>query len=419
MLPGIAILRTPATWVGILLLAVSVSYSVSFPPATPDRYAVALTAAATGSLAFVAPVVAALAAWEAGRLRRAGWWRHAHARDNLLVAAGLAVPAILAGVVAFTGTVAAILIEHGQVVPDARLLGLSYAVIIAYALVGAAVGIRVPSVVAAPMVLLVLYVWMSFPRAVEPLWLRHLTGSLSSCCQLSDDIAPTAVLASFGVVISLMTGALLLIRRPSQRFPVAALVPPIIGLLAGASAVSGMGPDPVEPRNQRDLICTEPGIRVCVWPEHQARLADVTAVVVATHDEWKQRGLNVPMLVTEATQSPAAALSFEFTNASEAPDIVYSLAYGMILPLARCVDQPYDGAAAIDYVIAWLAATAGMPAAELSSRFGYEPAPGDPDVLETVDSVLALGSGAELAWFRTNLAAVRSCDKPPSLVPEG
>lgn len=414
---GGALLRTPATWLAAPLAAASVLYTFTYPPATPDPYPVALTAAGSVTLGFVTPVVAALAAWETGRLRRANWWNLPHVRPPWLAAMLLALPAIAAGSIAVTAAIAAANLLGGAWLPDLRVLGLSYAVIAAHGFAGAAIGMRMPPIMAAPVALFAFYLWMAFPRALDPLWIRHLNGSLSSCCQLSADLAPAALLASMLVVAGITASAVGATWRPSAQVPLTAAVPVITSLILGSAAVYGMGPDPATARSAGLLICERGSVQVCVWPEHRALLDSTVEYVDAGLEIWAAAGIERPNLVTEQTGAAPDAITFALSPSSGRWDIIHSLAYGVIGPLPACEAEPYLGGDAVDYLLSWLDSLAGMPPGELVTRFGYEPPPGEPSVLEVTNELSSIGVAAQKEWFERNVAAVRACDVRASLDP--
>jgi hypothetical protein len=413
----------PAAWLALPLILLSLIYAASYQPASDDPYNVALTAAATVSLGFVAPVCAALAAWEGGRLRRAEWWNLPHVRSLAGVATWSLVPVVLAGLLAVLAGAAVELAKGGLLaVPDLRLLGLSVLVIAAHSVVGFAVGLRVPVVIAAPSVLIGSYLWMAFPRAMEPLWLRHLNGSLSSCCLLQDELAPRAVAAAAVVAAGMVIGgATLLAQHWRWRNLALTLGALVLSFVIAVPLVAGMGPDPAVPRNAEELVCRQgSGVTVCVWPEHTGRLDEVLELTTQAVDRWEATGLPVPTTYSEqrATQLEAGSSSFGFSRRSSRGDILHALAYGLLPPWPPCADTgSYPGFDAQDAVHAWYDATAGMSMADLAQRFPPSGAPGVPSPLDILRALRATSPQARAAWLAANLAALASCDRAPQLLP--
>lgn len=300
-------------------------------------------------------------------------------------------------------------------VPDPRVLVVACAVVAAQALLGFAIGVRVPPVVAVPAVLLGGYAWIVLPIALEPLWLRHLTGAYLACCDVSTDLAPQAIAGSVVVVGGLVGTAGLLMRRGFAALRLAlAVAPTVLAFGVGAFLVHGLGHDPVVDRRAA-LACSSGQPRVCVWPEHRGRLEEVSTIAAQATEAWRKGGGTVPSEFSE--QRPAAlppgASSFGISLASGRGDIVVSLAQSLLPPPPQCAfgrTDPYYGVKAIPYVRAWLAAAVGLPPAELEQRFR-------PAVLSTVAAVRALPVEQQRAWLERNLAALKACGVQPQLEP--
>lgn len=413
----------PAVWLGLPLIVLSAIYALGYQPATEDPYGVSLTAAGTVTLGFVAPVCAALAAWEGGRLRRADWWSLPHVRPLAAVAGALLAPVIVAGLLA---VLAAIIVEFAKssllAIPDLRLVLLSLLVITGHAMVGFAVGLRVPVVVAAPSVLVASYLWMAFPRAMEPLWLRHLNGSLSSCCLPQDDLALSALVAAMLVALGMaLAGAVLIAQHGRWRNLVIGIGVLVASFGLASPLVADLGPDPVVARNADELVCRESGgMTVCVWPEHAERLDEVVGIATRAVERWRAVGLSVPSKYSEArvTDADAETSGFGFSRQSSQADILHTLAYGLLPALPTCAETgAYPGFDARDPIHAWYDATGGMSKADLEQRFPPSGVPGDPSPLEILNLLTAATPEARAAWLADNLAAAASCDRQPQLLP--
>ncbi|HET6380106.1 MAG TPA: hypothetical protein VFH63_03605 [candidate division Zixibacteria bacterium] len=405
------------------MIVLSAIYALGYQPATDDPYGVSLTAAGTVTLGFVAPVCAALAAWEGGRLRRADWWTLPHVRPLAMVAGALLAPVIVAGMLA---VFAAIIVEFAKggllAVPDLRLVVLSLFVSGGHAMVGFAVGLRVPVVVAAPSVLVASYLWMAFPRAMEPLWLRHLNGSLSSCCLPQDDLALSAVLAAAMVALGMVAaGGVLIALRGRWRNVVIGLGVLVASFGLAIPLVSGLGPDPVVARNPDSLVCrASSGVTVCVWPEHGERLEEVAGITTRAVERWRAVGLSVPSSYREArvTDADPETSGFGFSRHSSQADILHALAYGLLPAWPACAETgAYPGFDARDPLHAWYDATGGMSKADLEQRFPPSGVPGDPAPLEILNRLSAATPEERADWLADNLAAVASCDREPQLLP--
>lgn len=415
-MPWRAMLRTsPAVWLALPIMALAGLYTFGYSPATTDPYPLAHTSAGAVVLGFVAPICAAISAWESGRLQRAGLWRLPHARAPLVVAARALLLPVVVGMLAVLTAAEAQLLGAGLVWPDLRILGVAAIVIASHALLGFAVGTWLPVVVAAPTVLLVGYLWMALPRAFEPLWVRHLNGSYASCCTLQSDLAPGALLAVALVCAGFVGAAYLLLHRQQAAWqPAAAAAALTVGLVVGAVPIAGLGPDPTVARSEQALVCRGEQPEVCVWPEHTARLPEVLELASQAHDAWRSTGLAVPRTFSEGLG--ADVLSFGFSLEAGDPDVLHSMAFGMLPPLPACASQiGYPAAGALEYVHAWLDASAGMADAELQLRFQAAQPPGWPPVLEFVAELRTRSPEVQRRWAEANLHVLGDCESQPML----
>jgi hypothetical protein len=285
-------------------------------------------------------------------------------------------------------------------------------VIVAHSLVGFVVGLWLPVVAAAPLALMASWLWMALPRAVEPLWLRHLNGDFSSCCILQADLSRDAVIAALIVALGFVGAAVMVLtsRSRASSFGVAAVLP-IVGLTVGSSLVSDLGPDPATPRDPALLVCSSgPPPLACVWPEHTERLTEVADLVSAADAAWRAAGVPGRNRYSEADGS------LGFSNESTKADIIAGIAYGRLPPWPDCAaTEPYLAGVVADYVHAWLAATAGMADGELRTRFDFSALPGYPSVLDLVTELREEPSDVQRRWYETNIAALETCTLPAEL----
>jgi len=422
-MPVRSVLRVnTGSWLGLPVILLTALYSLTIRPATTDPYAIALAAAGTITVAFVAPICAALGAWEGARFRRAAWWGLPHVRSRAVVAVWSAVPIIVAGSIAVTTASIVQLASAGLVVPDVRLLALSVVVISAHTLLGFAAGLWVPVVIAAPAALILSFLWMAFPAAMEPLWLRHLTGSLSTCCLVQQDLASVAVVAAALVAVGMVAAALALIaqERWSRVRGALSIVPLVTAFAAGSVIASPLGPDPVIARDASALICARDptGLEVCIWPEHAGRLDEVRDIAARAIAAWDVAGIPAPRRFSEMEPANRVDPSFGISLKSTESDIIGALAYSLLPPWPSCADAgPYPSASVLDDLQAWFATVAGMSEPELARRFDVSAAPGDQTPLAVVRALRSRPPVVQREWVLRNLEAVRDCDGRPVNVP--
>jgi len=355
-IPLVALLVAP-----LALLSALIARS-DIPIRVPEAYGVGVTAAAMTPIFLVAPVAAALAAWEAGRLRRSGWHLMPHVRGMPAIALRALLPVFTMAGVALAVAFAARLQSAGEfVVPDPRLIAKSVAIIGAHSYLGFALGLRLPTLVATSSILILDYAWMVLPVASEPLWLRHLNGTWISCCAVYVDVASEAWWAAMVVAAGIATSGFLLMRWRSTPALVFGAVAPLAGAMFLASAlVSSMGPDPVRPRSSSELVCAGTAPRVCVWPEHSRRLAEVSGLVASSAHAWGRLGFEVATEYTEqrAAEGPQAVV-FGFGPHTRPADIVAGLA-NRYVPRGRCSAAAPPLRDARDYLRAWMLRSAAV-----------------------------------------------------------
>lgn len=404
---------SPIVWLSPFLLLLASVYPRVLSAVTSDPYPLAYAAVGAFSVVFVAPVCAACAAWEGGRLRRAEWFDRPHSRSPLVVALSLTYPIMILGVMILTVATMVTLLGTGLfVLPALHILLPKLAIIFVHVLLGFAVGVRLPTVIAVPGVLLIDYVWMTVPDALHPLWLRHLTGAWGSCCMVGSELAPQAILGTLIVVLGMAGTAILLLQQDRRLRQVwLAGVPLVLALVVGSVVVRDLGADPVVPRSPQLLVCSATEPRVCVWPEHRTRLDEVSALAVAASTRWRDAGVAVPSEFSEWHSLGILERGFGFSMASSMADLRVSLANSVLPSWPDCVlSGPYlAGPAEID-VLAWLVATSGASAEELNLRFG-------PETAQNIAVLQGLPLDEQQAWYQANVAAMSVCDQPPHPIP--
>lgn len=375
----------------LALLASLIGLS-DIPIRVPERYVLGLTAEALSSVFLVAPVSAALAAWEAGRFRRAGWHTWPHARPMFVVALRALVP-VMAVALLSLGAAVAVRFVRSEVLafPDVLLVAKTVAIVGAHVVFGFALGLNLPTTLAAPCVLILDYAWMVLPVSLQPVWLRHLNGTWISCCAVYVDVSPQAWMAAILVALAIGLAGLALMTLRSASARLGGVVAPLgVAALVASALVSSLGPDPVQPRSSAALVCADSHPRVCVWPEHRDRLATVGPVIVRAASAWHAAGFPTAGEYTEQRNATAGdAVPFGFAPRSRDVDVVAGLT-ATLVPFIRC--DP--GAAPLhdsrDYARAWL-----LGIASLDLRQAGYPA----EVAAQVDAIREEPMQLQRAWF--------------------
>ncbi|NJP69059.1 DUF7224 domain-containing protein [Streptomyces spiramenti] len=412
----------------------------------PGGYWVAGTAKAASALMFVAPAVAACAAWEAGRLRRAGVAGGTPVRGGFRIAAASLIPVLAMGLlallVALVGVRAGMTAAPGW--PEPVILAAAVVTLCGWLAVGYALGVWLPPAASVPVALVGGYLWQVYPPALEPLWLRHLTQPARGCCAAAESVAAGGVsgpaLAAVALTGTAVAAAVLSRRTPRRGAPggarsglvvAAALLVAVAAGVGAVRAVSGLGPDAVVARSADELVCVDAGgaTRVCVWAEHAPRLDETAEVVRAAVAGLAPVGVDPPELVTELpgealAYAPTAGAANDGAPSTGTPDrwtvtvrttasfttddIRTGLAAdltGALLdagtPATDCPADPVDAAEqgfqAADQLFAWLTVRAGAPPQEARDRF-------EPQLWTAVGAALEGDDAAQAAWFRATLA---------------
>jgi hypothetical protein len=400
----------PAAWFGVPITMLAAWYATLLP--SPPGYGTAATAAASGALPFIGAFVAACAAWEGSRLRRARIWGGPWARSGLHMAAGLLVGPVAAGLVA---TTAAVVVAHAGATafpPDLAIVGVLTLDILAYASIGFALGILAPAALAVPIAAVLPVLWLAFVPAMYPVWLRHLTGMYRDCCSLEQSLAPQAVLASVVLDVAFIATASVacVVSWPRLWRAVGAVGILAAGSLVGIRVASGLTFAPVMPRDASLLSCASGGgSEVCLWPEHAAASTQILATIADVRTRWLAAGIDAPTTFTEASGEHApGAIEVHLRDPLSKDGVIIALADGMLPPLAGC-GRATTGGIAIPYLQAWYAAAGGLSPTSLQ---GLD-APGDdvnPSILTVVDQLTQANASVRRAWAAKAAAIGQTCE---------
>lgn len=394
-----------------------------------------LLSAATSTVFVIGPVAAGAAAWQTGRLRRSHVLAWAPRRAHGWLTADVVLPVVAAG----WGTLALAIGRAVVIDPSppggwgAAAPGLAVAaavVIAALSALGALAGWFLPSVAAVPASMVVTYLWLVFPIAFEPMWVRHLTGFRSSCCYVGTEIVPSAAFAPAALGVGLVLAVALVVWRvpPTVARAGASIAVAVAAVFVARVPVADLGPDPVRARTT-GLECrpvTDGAVRsggadgaelseVCLWAEHEQLrsvvVGEVSALAAAAHD----RGVTLPRTVTEGPATDGVSPgAWRFGTSVDADpfEVRAALASGLLGTVA-CDDtiSGPSGPVATDLaVVAWLLLAAGTPGEEVATRLG-------PEARDAAEVVLMAPAQAQGEWFVAQIAALRDCARPSVPLP--
>ncbi len=398
----------PAVWllpVSSLLGAMVVRDSDD--PTSTYRLAVAVDAHLC--LFVLAAIGAGCTAWKAGRLRRGGWTRRPWVRSpgRLALAEATTTASIQLLAYAVVLVVTGLRSALGAVPADGAVVGTAAVVLLATGAVGWAVGWSIRTEVAVPAVVLGTYLAMVFPPAMEPLWLRHLTGLHDDCCTHGEVLARPVILAPMVLGLGLFVVSLLAVS--AWRRPVLGLV--AVGVLVASAAGAASMVDHLDDRSTAmrtsEVRCTSDRPALCLWPELADARPSVSAVVGDVIDRWAAAGIPRPERVsTRPADANAVTVVLPLGDEASPEAVRRILAWAMVpeLPETGCTDDgvpiAVDDAARV--ARAALALLAGVPEEQVRAELGD-------DLLPPVHRVLEAEPRARVRWLERVRAAVAAC----------
>jgi hypothetical protein len=369
------------------------------------------------TLMLLGPLMAALAAWMAGRNRRCrmdellATTPHSRTTHDLTVWVGTAVWGLLAYLEVALGL---IVITAQQATWGAPLwapiiqgaLGL-----IAYVSLGYAVGCYVPSRFTAPLVAMGMYILQYLPFLWYGSSLMYLmplkTETPSIYYPVEPNLGVPKALWLVGLATIGVTAVVLKERRTLARWSAVLLA--LLGTMTGATMVLQVDPSwedipvilPYQP------VCAEGQIEVCVHPAYKAVLPDAATIVEAVVRPL----LGIPGGPTRAEQSPSGellpngTLSFDLFHAPKYDFLPFHIATALVLDPDTAVGCEnagpcYPEAQRVqDVLSAWLMHQAGFKEDRIFAAADQQAA---------FDRFTALDATAQRQWLEANYTALRA-----------
>ncbi|MFF9900782.1 hypothetical protein [Streptomyces longispororuber] len=406
-MPWRALLRTSSAVWGLLPACLWMWVFAHQPDfAVEDRYWEAATAQITTVGIIPVSLCAAAGAWEAARLKRSRLASGAAARTPFAVALsqlrvvwGVGAACVLWALVCVAGWA-----TDGPRGPDLRVIGLLCLLLIAYTAVGYAAGWLFPGVLAVPAVAVATFLWLSYPVAVEPFWLRQLNGTnLTECCAYDRTLDHRALVAPALVATGLLVAAVVAVVARAWTVRLAGLLPLVVAVLVAVPLVDPLGFDPTKDRDTSALTCTGASPEVCLWPEQAQDAEKFRTWVGQSSARLRKAGVATPRTYTPAFSHP--------TRADVASSFVSALMPQSPPPCAQ--RRAWPGEAAYGPVAAWLEMTAGARPSDVAQRLDD-----GGRTLALVHDVRRLPTRAQQRWYETNRAALVHCDRKPELNPK-
>ena len=379
----------------------------AFVASSVDGYGLTASMRVISALPFVAPICAACAAWEVGRLRRGGIYDTTRCRSGLSVTARQIAPTLAIGVAALVESAVIVWPEvaAGRISPEPAVFAIGLAVLAGHVAFGVLWGRVLPAVIAVPGSFAVSYAWLVYPPAMNIPWIRHLTGFNDSCCLNIYKLTPGAILAPIVLALSVTAAALLVLSVRSRLLALGAGLAIFVSCLALAvRLVSGLGFDPVQPRTG-PMACAGSSPRVCVWPEHAGMLAEALADTRRMAAVLRHFGLIVPRQATESiAPRPGPAWIFGIGLQDSPAQVRALVAVGVAPPGPPPCAQHANWSAANSLMAlqAWLLLRDGL--SQATANYWVIP-----DAMAILHRELAKPVTVQAAWFRQAMLAATTC----------
>jgi hypothetical protein len=409
--------RSLIVWFTPVLIVVSLAMS-SANSAYLNDYWLDITAKSTVGMALVCAGYAALAAWEAGRWH-AQYAQTPASRPALLLMALTLLPAAVGALVIYLVNLVVLATSALPTagMPNGWLLALVWGLTVTYAALGYVLGVVLPRLFAVPLALVAVWLWLVFPPAFQPFWVRNITGNLGTSCCGFENVLPWRALAGPSIVgAAIALAAVLVICATRTRWAAALVVAvSLIGLsvLPARAIVLRYGADPIAPRTGGLTCDTSTRFRVCAWVEHSERAAAAIPVLTDAATRMEKAGLHPPGTLTEDVTPTSTAWTFSLTGDNE-NDWRRSLAIAPMTGIPpACLEQTGGVWAAVDaygVMTAWLMLTAGISPGDLERRV-------EPTDLSTAVKIRAAPIAEQRTWALGALRALATCTQPAPAPP--
>lgn len=373
----------------------------------------------------LAPMTAALAAWEGGRSRRSGFFVLAASAARSELAVGAVTVAVVTGygVAAYVlGFIAAGTRVVGGGTPAYGLLTLGLLGLLVATALGYAAGLVIHPVFAAPAVAVASYVWLVFGSQAQPEWLARLSFLDDGCCSANVRLNPAVLIGQSLWLAGLLAavGAIVALRSPTR--PMLRKMPAALALafmLSGLALLIADGGRLTRARSPVVMACQESArVRVCVWPEHRYQLMAL--------GQAAETGLGplvgvqgVPTEVVEIGLDRAAAPNASLVlglpaEAVPPAALVPRVLQSLLPPPPPCATATrpfgyFPGADARPYLRAWLDLRAN-PNIPLTALLPPPYRPG-------LEKILTASTERQLAWFVAARASQGDCATPAPPLP--
>lgn len=390
------------------------------------------TAVAAFVMPFYAVACATCAAWEAGRLKKAGAYRLAPVRGQAAIALSVLWPVLVLGVAAVGIALLRTRLEVGPAHdwPHLGVLAMCGYLLVAHTLVGFAVGLVLPRWLAPPLVLVGDYLAITMGVTVtNPWWLRDLSGWLWVESDPTTSVHPTSLttpaLWATGVLCAALTAvavARMRVRRPARSAAAGLAAAVVLGVFAVAAVLpvrDWTGDPPPWPRAD-PTVCTEAAVSICVYPEAADQLAALGRAADQVLPRLEQAGIARPERLahlSRAAEPPPGTWPLSIDDRMAEVEIQESVAAAALGWPATACGSGGSGRLLSDYLKlrGWLVATAGITEITAGEDSAHSHGLSSQEAA-AVRGVLELPQAEQLAWFERGAELQRTCEPMPLAV---
>ncbi|MFG2040453.1 hypothetical protein [Dactylosporangium sp. NPDC048998] len=376
-----------------LLALVLLQGAAAVGTATP-RYWTAATAKADLMLFIVVPLCAACAAWEGARHRIGRIDTLTMVRRSWQVALVAVAPTLVMGLLGIAAALAATAPAAAGApgLPDPWLIVVYLLVMAGHTLVGYGLGRWLPPALALPISLAGSYVWLAYPAAIEPFWIRHLNGlSFEGCCAIDQSPSPRALSASALFAVALGAGVLIALAG-TRRMRAGGAAALAVLLVVAATVALPLGPSAGAPRTGA-VRCDGSKPVLCLWPEQESSRSLIHAALASAYARLVDVGMPLPAVVTAKDADTHDAIFVVLAARPERRDVVLSLIASAVPDtVPDCATRgEWPGANNRGALMVWMALAAGVPVSDLA-----DVAP--PEFIDLASRVRQLTGEQQLAW---------------------
>lgn len=362
----------------------------------------------------IAPICAACAAWEAGRLRRGGVAQLGAARAQLTVIAHALTPVAFLGLAAVTWSFLTVRVAMGSALdwPSLSVIAMIALVLIAHMLLGFAAGCMLPRLLAPALILVLDYMWMTLPPTFDTMWVRHLTGHLETGLPVTDRINPDSVLAPVVLAAGIAAAGLLIAITNGSRRLAAATAGVLCVALAGTLGhrlVADWGPSAPALARTDKPTCAGQDPEICVPRELASAIPALEQASAAVLPRLAEVGISAPQRLDTASRATRVGSNTWRVYASPyltEDDARAEVAAAALPDLPDCLAHTDAYIGDPRPLQVWLLLAGGVPDDVVTDHYG-------PDAVSALADVRAMPSAEQLDWYQRNTRLLQKCEPSP------